>query len=56
MVMTNLTNPVCTDDSGVSDTGLDDESCFFYDSARGRVKRSSWDSPVTDMAQRKVRG
>ena len=39
---------------GVADTGLDDESCFFHDTAKGRVKRSSWDKPHTDMGQRKV--
>lgn len=39
---------------GVSDTGLDDEHCYFFDSARGRVARSAWDKPVTDMQQRKV--
>eukprot|EP00624_Nannochloropsis_granulata_P006923 evm.model.NODE_5473_length_17566_cov_15.304053.1 len=39
---------------GVADTGLDDESCFFYDSARGRVERSGWEAPVTDTEQRKV--
>jgi hypothetical protein len=40
---------------GVSDTGLDDEGCYFYDKKRGRVARSTWDRPVTDMKQRKVR-
>jgi hypothetical protein len=39
---------------GVSDTGLDDEGCYFYDKKRGRVARSTWDRPVTDMKQRKV--
>ena len=39
---------------GVSDTGLDDEHCYFHDAAKGRVQRSAWDAPVTDMGQRKV--
>ncbi|TFJ84083.1 hypothetical protein NSK_004556 [Nannochloropsis salina CCMP1776] len=39
---------------GVADTGLDDESCFFYDNALGQVARSSWEAPFTDMTQRKV--
>jgi len=39
---------------GVADTGLDDESCFFFDSARGRIERSGWEAPLTDMRQRKV--
>ncbi|KAG5186293.1 hypothetical protein JKP88DRAFT_157122 [Tribonema minus] len=41
---------------GVSDTGLDDASCFFRDDARGRTPRGLWpqDVGVTYPEQRKV--
>lgn len=42
---------------GISDTGLDDASCFFRDSAKGPVPRGLWpqDVGVVYPEQRKVR-
>ena len=45
---------------GVADTGLDDESCFFFDSSLGNITRSPKDASSnmneleTDLSQRKV--
>ncbi|KAJ1419189.1 peptidase S8/S53 domain-containing protein [Ochromonadaceae sp. CCMP2298] len=38
---------------GVSDTGIDEASCYFWDS-KGVVTRSNVSSPVTDLSHRKV--
>lgn len=40
---------------GVTDTGLDDRSCYFFDSSSSSdVKRGSISQPVTDFTRRKV--
>mmetsp|Transcript_22204 Transcript_22204/g.43185 ORF Transcript_22204/g.43185 Transcript_22204/m.43185 type:complete len:1080 (+) Transcript_22204:2-3241(+) len=40
---------------GISDTGVDQESCFFSDSLTGRVEGSTWSSDYTvDQSRRKV--
>jgi hypothetical protein len=39
---------------GVSDTGIDEMSCFFKDHSRGKVPRSSVEKPYTDTRYRKV--
>ncbi|RYG70070.1 hypothetical protein EON64_01190, partial [archaeon] len=39
---------------GVSDTGIDEHSCFFRDLEHGRVPRSTVQAPVTDLKFRKV--
>lgn len=38
---------------GISDTGIDEESCFFKD-PKGQVTRSSALDPITDLSFRKV--
>lgn len=38
---------------GISDTGLDEKSCFFSDLS-GQVTRSLPNNPVTDLGRRKV--
>jgi serine protease AprX len=38
---------------GISDTGLDEKSCFFNDLS-GQVQRSLPGNPITDLARRKV--
>jgi subtilisin family serine protease len=38
---------------GVADTGLDENSCYFYDSS-GSVKKGLVTSPITDFKRRKV--
>jgi hypothetical protein len=39
---------------GISDTGIDQESCYFKDSSRNPVRTSTVQNPVIDMKQRKV--
>lgn len=39
---------------GVTDTGLDERSCYFADSSSSDLKRSSISSPFVDMGRRKV--
>lgn len=39
---------------GISDTGIDETSCFFRDTVHGQVPRSSIQRPVTDNKYRKV--
>lgn len=39
---------------GVSDTGIDENSCFFVDSVHGKVPRSNINSPTFDLKYRKV--
>jgi hypothetical protein len=36
---------------GISDTGIDELSCFFHD-PKGRVKRSSAEHPIADLSFR----
>ena len=38
---------------GVCDTGLDVNSCFFYDMS-GSIQKSKYTAPVTDLSKRKV--
>lgn len=38
---------------GISDTGLDEYSCYFYDST-GLVTRSMYNYPVFNLSKRKV--
>ena len=39
---------------GVSDTGIDENSCFFRDSYHGKVIKSSIDNPQVDHKNRKI--
>lgn len=39
---------------GVTDTGLDDQSCYFVDSSGTDIKRSIITKPYTDMSRRKI--
>eukprot|EP01032_Pedospumella_encystans_P012778 gene12778-14757_t len=39
---------------GISDTGIDETSCFFRDTTHGPVPRSSIQHPITDNKYRKV--
>lgn len=39
---------------GISDTGIDETSCYFRDKSHGTVPRSSVSHPVTDLKYRKV--
>lgn len=39
---------------GISDTGIDEESCYFYDPQLGRVPRSDIENPKTYPQYRKI--
>jgi subtilisin family serine protease len=39
---------------GVSDTGVDENSCFFQDKQRGKVKRTTIEEAYFDLSKRKV--
>ena len=39
---------------GVSDTGLDESSCYFYDEDNGFIERTHLNSPKRDWGRRKV--